>query len=145
MRLMPNLGRPLAALILGGLLALPAQAGGEGDAEYRHHTMEAVGGHMQAMVDILKQKVPHTSHLALHANAMADLASIADTLFPEGSEGGEALPAIWADPEDFAERLADFQEAATGLKGAVGGEGFGPAFQKLGQSCKSCHDDYREE
>ncbi len=145
MRLMPILGRPLAAIVLGGLLAVPVQAGGEGDAEYRHHTMEAVGGHMQAMVDILQQKVPHTAHLALHANAMADLASIADTLFPEGSEGGEALPAIWEDPEDFAEKLAAFEEAAAGLKDAVGGAGFGPAFQELGQSCKSCHDNYREE
>lgn len=145
MRLMPILGRPLAAIVLGGLLAAPVQAGGEGDAEYREHTMEAVGGHMQAMVDILKQKVPHTAHLALHANAMADLASIADTLFPEGSDGGDALPAIWEEQEEFAGKLADFQEAAAGLKGAVGGADFGPAFQALGQSCKGCHDDYRAD
>jgi cytochrome c556 len=135
----------LATAVLSGLLALPAQAGGEGDAEYRHHTMEAVGGHMQAMVDILRQKVPHMNHLALHANAMADLAGISDTLFPEGSEGGDALPEIWENPEDFAAKLADFQEAAEGLKAAVGGAEFGPAFQALGQSCKGCHDSYRAE
>ncbi len=118
----------------------------EGAAEYRHHTMEAVGGHMQAMVNILKQEVPHMAHLPMHANAMADLASISDTLFPAGSEGGEALPAIWENPEDFAEKLATFEEAAAAFKVAVQtGESVGPAFQDLGQSCKSCHDDYREE
>ena len=127
------------------LVALPAVAS-EGDLEYREHVYHAIGGHMQAMADILQQKVPHTGHLALHANAMADLAGIAKTLFPAGSEGGEALPAIWSNPDDFAERMAKFEEAAAGLKTAVaGGEGVGPAFQSLGQACKSCHDKYREE
>lgn len=145
MRLTPILARPLAAAALSGLLALPAAAG-EGDAEYRHHTMEAVGGHMQAMVDILQQKVPHTSHLALHANAMADLAAISETLFPEGSEGGEALPAIWENPEDFASKLGAFQEAADDLTAAIdSGDSVGAAIQTLGQACKSCHDSYREE
>jgi cytochrome c556 len=137
---------PVAALaVVTTLCGFPALAG-EGDAEYREHTMEAVGGHMQAMVDILQQKVPHTAHLALHANALADLSGIADTLFPAGSEGGDALPAIWENPDDFAERLAAFQTAASKLKSAVaGGDGVGEAFQGLGQACKGCHDNYRED
>lgn len=137
---------PIAAIAAAATLCgFPALAG-EGDAEYRHHTMEAVGGHMQALVDILQQKVPHTAHLALHANALNDLAGIADTLFPAGSEGGDALPAIWEDPEDFAERLGAFQTAATKLNAAVAsGDGIGPAVQGLGQACKGCHDNYRAE
>lgn len=127
------------------MVALPVAAS-EGEADYRHHVMEAVGGHMQSMADILQQKVPHTAHLALHANAMADLASIAGTLFPEGSEGGDALPEIWTNKEDFAKRMTAFEEAAAGMKVAVAsGEGVGPAMQMLGQSCKGCHDDYRKE
>ncbi len=127
------------------LLAASATAS-EGEVEYREHTMEAVGGHMQAMVDILRQKVAHTSHMSLHANAMADMASIAPTLFPEGSEGGDALPEIWSNPDDFAERLTAFEEAASGLKAAVAaGEPIGPAFETLGQACKGCHDNYRAE
>ena len=127
------------------LVALPATAS-EGQVDYREHVMEAVGGHMQSMADILQQKVPHTAHLALHANAMADLAGITGALFPEGSEGGDALPAIWTSPEDFAKRVTAFEEAAAGMKAAVAsGEEIGPAMQALGQSCKGCHDDYREE
>lgn len=133
-------------ILLGlALVALPAVAS-EGELEYREHVYESIGGHMQAMADILQQKVPHTGHLALHANALADMAGIAKTLFPAGSEGGHALPEIWANPEDFAERMGKFEEAATGLKAAVAsGEGVGPAFQSLGQACKNCHDKYREE
>jgi cytochrome c556 len=133
-------------IVLGlALLAAPAIAS-EGDAAYRKHVMEAVGGHMQAIADIMKQTVPHTAHLGLHANAMADLASISDTLFPAGSEGGDALPEIWSNPDDFAKKVAAFKEAATGLKTAVAsGEGVGPAMQSLGQACKSCHDSYRKK
>jgi cytochrome c556 len=118
----------------------------EGDAKYREHVMEAVGGHMQAMVDILKQEVSHADHLTLHANAMADLGKIALTLFPAGSEGGDALPEIWEQPEDFQTKLEAFHSASESLKQTVssGGE-VGPAIQKLGQACKSCHDDYRAE
>lgn len=127
------------------LVAAPALAD-KGAAEYREHVMEAVGGHMQSAADIARGKVPHTDHLALHANAIAELSSIADTLFPPGSEGGDALPAIWQNPDDFATKLTDFEDAAMGLKAAIDNGGdVGGAFQALGQACKSCHDDYREE
>ena len=138
--------RGLKPFCLGlALAALPATAD-EGAADYRHHVMEAIGGHMQSAVDILRRKVPHQQHLELHVNALADLAGIADTLFPAGSEGGDALPAIWQNPEDFRARLTDFQQAAADLKSAVNGGGeIGPAFQQLGQACKACHDDYRDD
>ena len=56
------------------LFALPLIAtASDGDKEYRHHTMEAIGGHMQAIVNIMKGEVPHTSHLPMHASAMAGL------------------------------------------------------------------------
>ena len=81
---------------VASLFALNA-IGAEADAEYRQHTMQAVGGHMQAIVKIIRGEVPHAGHLPIHGNAMADLAETAGALFPEGSEGGDALPAIWED------------------------------------------------
>ena len=129
------------------LLALPA-IGAEADAEYRKNAMSAVGGHMQGIVKIIRGEVPHASHLAVHGNAMADLAEIAPTLFPEGSEGGDALPAIWEDPDDFAEKLEAFRTAAQGFKEAASGgdvAAAGAALRDLGGACKGCHDDYRNE
>lgn len=138
----------LRALIAAAALvaALPAVAS-EGDMDYRHHTMEAIGGHMQALGDILRGKVDHVDHLPVHAAALASLAEITPTLFPAGS-GGEtdALPAIWENPEDFAERLEAFKEAATSLRAAAetGGD-ITAATRKLGQACRGCHDSYRRK
>lgn len=135
------LGAALAALPA----AMPA-SGSEGEVEYRQHVMSAVGGHMQAAADIARQKVPHQEHFALHVNGLVALSGIVHTLFPDTAEGGDALPAIWENPDDFAGKVTDFENAAAELKTAVddGGD-VGGAFQKVGQACKSCHDDYREE
>ena len=133
------LGAGLAVLAIGALAS-------EGEVDYRQHTMSAVGGHMQAIVDIIQGKVPHAGHMATHANALADLAGLADTLFPAGSQGGDALPAIWENGEDFQSKLAAFKEAATSFKAAAGSGDMGQvggALQQLGQACKGCHDDYR--
>ena len=108
--------------------------------------MEAIGGHTTAVFDILQGKVPHGDHLAVHASAIADLAAIADTLFPEGSMGGNAKAAIWEEPEAFAERMQAFEEAAPAFRDAVvSGGDIGPAAQALGQACKGCHDDFKDE
>jgi cytochrome c556 len=142
----------LTSLTLGlcilGLAQTTTAVADEGAIDYRQHTMQAVGGHMQAAVDILRQKVAHSDHMIIHASALADLAKIAGSLFPEGSEGGDALPAIWEETEDFAQHLGAFREAADGFKAAAASAdaaAIGEAFQGLGQSCKSCHDDYRAE
>lgn len=127
------------------LLAAPAVAS-EGQVEYRQHVMAAVGGHMQAAADILKQKVTHADHLALHADGLADMAGIAHTLFPEGSQGGDALEDIWENPDDFADKVSAFETAASDFQAAVAADdGIMQAFQQVGQACKSCHDDYRAE
>jgi len=125
-----------------------AASASEGEVNYRQHTMSAVSGHMRAIFDILRGDVPHVDHLTAHADAMADLAAIAPTLFPEGSNGGDALDAIWENPEDFQEKLDAFKEAANALKEAAqtGDTGdVGMAARGLGQVCKGCHDDYRAE
>ena len=131
------------AAAFGLALAAPALAD-EGAVDYRHHTMEAIGGHMQAIVDIAQGKVAHRQHMAIHVNALADLAEITDTLFPEGSAGGESLDAIWENPDDFAMKVADFKEAAAALKAGVAAGDPG-GLRAVGQACKACHDNYRAE
>ena len=144
---------PLACIALLTFLASPPLAADdaadhEGAAKYRHHTMQAIGGHMQAIVDILRRHVPHTNHLPIHTGALAALAEITPTLFPPGSDGPgtEALPAIWENPEDFAKRVSAFREAAAALDEVAGSGGaLGPAVKRVGQTCKGCHDEYRAE
>jgi len=137
------------ATLLGlAILTCTSALGSEADVDYRRYSMEAIGGHMQAIVKILRQEVPHSGHLSIHANAIADMARVAPDLFPEGSQGREALPAIWEQPEDFAKRLDAFHSAAEAFKDAAESgdpESIGSAIGGLGQACKGCHDNYREE
>ena len=134
----------VAGVVFLGLGALAS----EGEVDYRQHTMSAVGGHMQAIVDIIQGKVPHAEHMSTHAEALANLADLAGTLFPATSQGGDARAAIWENAEDFQSRLAAFKEAAANFKTAAGsGEmaQIGGALQQLGQACKGCHDNYRAQ
>ena len=141
--------RPLRAAILSAaLLASGAQAADEGAAEYREVIFEAIGGHMSAMVGIIKGEVPHQQDLALHAKGIAALAPVTQHIFPADSyiEGGHAKAEIWSDPDTFAERRQNFLEAAAAL-GAVADSGdqaaFMGAFKPLGGTCKGCHDSFR--
>ena len=66
--------------------------------------------------------------------------------FPAGSEGGDALPAIWANFADFEAKAAALKTAADAAAAATGGgvEAFGPAFGAVGQACGACHQTYRK-
>ena len=142
----PRTGRGTGLLWLWLVLPVLPAAASEGEVEYREHVMEAIGGHMQAAADIARQKVPHQDHFALHVNGLVALSGIVHTLFPETAEGGDALPGIWENPDDFAGKLSTFESAAAELKAAVDSGGdVGAAFQNVGQACKGCHDEYRAE
>ena len=66
--------------------------------------------------------------------------------FPAGSEGGNALPAIWANFADFEAKAAALKTAAEAAATAAdqGLEAFGPAFGAVGQACGACHQAYRK-
>ena len=131
------------------LAATAINADSEGIYKYRSGVMKAVGGQMASLGAILKGQV-FSENLKVHASAMADLAEIVPHVFPEGSgsEKSETLPAVWEKPEEFKQRVDAFVSAAkqfneiasSGDMKAIGG-----GIQKLGKSCKGCHDDFREE
>ena len=140
--------KPFATVALSTCLVAIAVSASEGELNYREKTMEAIGGHMGAIVTIVRGDVPHMEHLPMHATALAELAEIAPSLFPESSKGGDALDAIWEDAEDFKTKLDAFREATAAFKSAAetGERGeIMAAFRGVGQACKGCHDDYRAE
>lgn len=86
------------------------------------------------------------------ANNLVALAAIDQSFhWPEGTdnftlEGTRALPAIWENPEGFAEDYMAFGAAAEGIA-AVAGDGLDAmraAIGPLGGSCGACHDDFRQ-
>ena len=136
------------SLVLG-LVNSAVFADGDAEYDYRHGVMEAIGGHMTAMVTILRKGV-HQDELALHASGIAALAGISSDIFPAGSdvEKSEALPAIWENRADFDAAMTKFVKTAKLMEQAASiGDmrQIGSAIQSLGGACKGCHDDFREE
>ena len=81
--------------------------------------------------------------LAVYADASARLGD----LVPAGSEGGEAAPAVWEDPEGFAAAIDKWQSAVAAAIEA-NPQDLDSAKPVLGgvlQNCKGCHDNYRIE
>ena len=68
--------------------------------------------------------------------------------FAPGSDKGKtrAKPAIWENPDDFADKLAAFRTEAAALAVAAktGDQAAATAqFKKTGGTCKACHDEYK--
>lgn len=147
--------KPLASIAAAALISVTAASAfaGEADIKYRQAIFKAVGGHMTAMATILKTDAGDMKNMSMHADNMLQLAKIAPTIFPEGSDALEgktgAKDNIWSEPEAFKKVLAAFEEnaaklamaAKTGDKGQIGA-----ALGGLGKNgCKACHDNFREK
>ena len=146
--------KTITAVTLLAAVGFTSQAfAGEDDIKYRKATMKAVGVHMTAIATILKTGAGQPGDIALHANAMADLAKIAAHAFPENSSKmdgeTEAKMAIWEKPEDFKKiTMAFIAESEKLAQVASGGDmsAIGAQLGALGKNaCKACHDDFREK
>lgn len=139
----------LAALAL----SVPGQAfsfdeGADATIDYRQGVMRAVGGNVASVAAIVVDGADFRDNLAMHTQFLADSTRDIPALFPEGSDFGEtdALSSVWEDPDKFAQRSRETHEAAVALHEAVGqGDSaeIGQRFRALGQSCRSCHEDFR--
>ena len=63
---------------------------------------------------------------------------------PQGN--GDALPAVWVQPDDFKRKQSEFFAAVDELNAQSQNgrlEGITAAYNNVSASCKSCHDVYR--
>jgi cytochrome c556 len=113
--------------------------------------MKANGGHTGAIRSILTEYPELIDQVAIHANAIADMAPHIPAMFPEGSlnEPTHALPVIWEKKDEFdahAEELAGLAKkvAETSETGDV--KATLAAFAAMGkQGCGGCHDTFRKK
>jgi len=122
--------------------------GAEVTIDYRQGLMRALGGNVAATAAIVVDGADFRDNLAIHVRYIVDATRDIPALFPEGSDFGEtdALPSVWEDVEKFAQRSSENHEAAVALQEAVeGGDDAAimAGFRNLGQSCRSCHEDFR--
>ncbi len=136
------------------VLPILAHADAAEDAiEARHGYMKMLAINMGQLAGMAKGEIGYDEAMASHAASNISALSGYDlpSLFVAGTSSDEnpesdALPVIWAKPEEFSNKFMEFREAASGAADAVkGGQGsVGPVVQKLGTACKGCHDTYRK-
>ncbi len=130
-----------------------ANASDAGEITYRKAVMKAVGGHMGALVGIVKGETANKGDMVELSKGMLALAKISQHLFPKGSDAmageTEALMKVWEDEAGFKKVNAAFVDHARNLVTAAESgdpKALGAAVGALGKNaCKACHDGYREK
>lgn len=121
-----------------------------GDAvKYRQGLFTVLGAHTQKMGAMAKGDVPFDKQAAEQQAVLIELLSKQlNSAFPPGSDIAptKAKPDIWQDAAGFKSKSDDLQNTAGKLVAASkSGDlaAFKAAFSNMSQSCKACHDGYR--
>lgn len=113
--------------------------------EARQNVMKQQAGANRVIVPMVRGEQPF--NLAAAKQAASTLVNTAKQIpgaFPPGSEGGNALPAIWQNKADFDAKAKNLENAATRLAAANDEAAFKAAFPAVGQACGGCHQPYRK-
>ena len=135
--------------IAAAAVAAPALAADDtAHVKYRQKVMSGVGADMGAISDILKNGLPFTANVAIHADRLEEAADLIPSAFERAVSTGmtDAKAEIWQEPEKFKQAIADFATAADRLEDVA--EAGDPAavqaaFRQLGKSCGGCHKPFR--
>ena len=141
----------LAGLAATVVVAMPvlADTTPEDAKDYRAAVMTAFRGHIGAASMIARGLVENDDQLVGHAQGLASSAKELANLWPAGSDvnESESLPAIWEEPEKFAEAIDAMVTATDAFVAAAesgDAEAIGGAFRNVGMSCRGCHDNFRK-
>lgn len=118
------------------------------DVKARQDSMKSWGDAMGIMGDMAE--APDTFDAELLKEQAAFLAEDAATPwshFENQEAAGNATEAVWSNADGFRAEAENFQQATAELNAAAQTatsiDDVMPAFGQVGQSCKSCHTDFR--
>ena len=139
----------LSALFFIVIFSNSVFAQSEGIIKYRKNVMKSTGGHMGAIIDILKNRLPLAAHVVDHARSINQNSKMTLVMFPKGSGLGDtkAKPAIWENWAKFESSVnASIRESAKLVKVAKIGDmgAFAKQVQATGKTCRGCHKTFRE-
>ncbi len=135
-------------MLFAALAAAPLVIAGDDPAHERHELMEDVGDAAKPIGQMLKGERDYDVDLLI--TSLETFARVGESfggLFPEGSEGGEAAPAIWEDRAGFDDALVQWRDA-TGAAIEARPDSLDaakPVLNPVFGACKNCHDGYRIE
>jgi cytochrome c556 len=121
--------------------------------EGRQSALRDIGAAFKAISDELKKPQPSLPVMRQYARQIEDLSQQQKFWFPPGT-GPEteletaAKPLIWQRPAEFKAGQAALAEQAAKLAKVASGtdvKAIRAQWQTLGQTCKGCHDKFREE
>lgn len=127
-----------AALFAGAAFA-------QDDVDARQQAMKTVAASTKILGDMATDKAPFDAAQAEAARlALAEAAASVPMLFQTEATnpGSEAKPEIWQNWDDFAQKAAALQQAATGAD-VSSLEATRAAMGQIGPTCRACHSDYR--
>lgn len=142
-----------AVLALGTALLVPAvaQPSGAAAAAARKANYKEIGGAFKTVKDELRSGQPDMNSVRPAARDIAQRAAVTLKQFPRGSAPGpgvntRAKALVWSDRAGFTKLQNEMVAAANALH-AVAGRGDVAAMRaardRLGKSCKACHDRFR--
>ena len=124
-------------------------ADSHGIIKYRQNVMKSTAGHMGAIVDILKNRLPLEAHIVDHARSMLQISRMILSMFPEGSGKGrtKSKQAIWENWSEFEPAANNFErESAKLSEVAESGdmEALAKQVRATGKTCSGCHRNIRK-
>ena len=122
-------------------------------AHMRHENFEKLGAAFKAVVDETRKSDPDKARVARSTKTMTTLATGLPSWFPRGSgvearAKSEAKANIWTDAAGFSAVASALQVQVSKLnQAAMAGDmaGVRAQIRATGNSCKGCHDKYRQE
>ena len=119
---------------------------------YRQSYFTLMALNFGPMASMMKGEIPWNDEQ--FAGWASDLAAVSQLnlmrAFQPGSEKGttRAKPEIWENMADFESKFENFQNASAALAAAAASgdkEQIKASFGETGNSCKSCHDEYKSK
>jgi cytochrome c556 len=117
--------------------------------KYRQGVFQVMGMHSQRIGSMVKNERPFDKTMAENdAFIIEVMAKELDAAFPPGSDAppSKAKSDIWQDPAQFKKKLDDLKISSQKLSAAAKSgdiQILRAAFSTTAQSCKSCHEDFR--
>lgn len=117
--------------------------------KYRQSAFHVMGFHSQRIGSMAKGEHPFDKSIAIQDAAIIDmLAAQLESAFPAGTDipPSKAKLEVWQDAASFKQKMDDLKSSARKLTEATRSGDLGSirsAFNQTAQSCKSCHEGFR--
>ena len=143
----------LIALALTGTVitgtAIAQFAKPEAAVKYRKGAFTVMSTHFARIGAVAKGEVPYNKEDVIkNAEIVNTMASLPWQGFGPGTDGGDALPAVWSDGAKFKANQDKLMTATANLSTAAHSgdlEAIKKATAAVGGACKGCHDDFKKK